>query len=281
MAKFTIKSITPETALDASSQGEAIHAESTASGVAAIAAFQLSPDPKGFGAAIYGESRASGPALVAINDVAGAAGPGGTGGFFRSAQLEGVHAESSSPVTAAIACYQNHPTGTGAALFAKHINSKDGTAAYFEGNVVVTGDLSFPGADFAEDFDVDDSEAIEPGTVMVLDSEGRATPSSRAYDKTVVGVTAGAGSFATGIIMDKRQGSPGVRLPVALMGKAFARVDADHGAIQIGDLLTSSPTPGHAMRVTDPTQAFGAVIGKAMAPLAAGRGLVPMVIALQ
>ena len=52
-------------------------------------------------------------------------------------------------------------------------------------------------------------------------------------------------------------------------------------AIEIGDLLTTSPTPGHAMKADDPLKAFGTVIGKALRPLAAGQGLLPILIALQ
>jgi hypothetical protein len=65
------------------------------------------------------------------------------------------------------------------------------------------------------------------------------------------------------------------------MGKVACKVDADHGAIAAGDLLTSSPTPGHAMRVADRQAAFGAVIGKALRPLAAGRGMIPVLVTLQ
>jgi hypothetical protein len=46
-------------------------------------------------------------------------------------------------------------------------------------------------------------------------------------------------------------------------------------------MLTTSPTAGHAMVARDAAQAFGAVLGKAIAPLGAGRGLVPVLVALQ
>ena len=65
------------------------------------------------------------------------------------------------------------------------------------------------------------------------------------------------------------------------MGKVFCKVDAQFGAIEVGDLLTTSPTTGHAMRAEDPMKAFGAVIGKALRPLAEGQGLIPVLIALQ
>ena len=71
------------------------------------------------------------------------------------------------------------------------------------------------------------------------------------------------------------------RLPIALVGRTYCKVDAAHGAIRTGDLLTTSGTPGHAMKASDPSLAFGAVIGKAMAPHAEGTGLIPILIALQ
>lgn len=153
-------------------------------------------------------------------------------------------------------------------------------AGFFEGDVEVTGDLRLSNADCAEDFDVAGTVAMEPGSVMVLGNEGALFESQHAYDKRVAGVISGAGDFKPGIILDKRQ-SPGNRQPVALMGKAFCKVDAQFGAIAVGDLLTTSPTPGHAMKTDDPLKAFGAVIGKALRPLAEGRGLIPILIALQ
>ena len=70
-------------------------------------------------------------------------------------------------------------------------------------------------------------------------------------------------------------------MPIALMGKVYCKVDASYGAIEVGDLLTTSPTPGHAMKADDPLKAFGAVIGKALQPLELGQGLIPILIALQ
>jgi len=65
------------------------------------------------------------------------------------------------------------------------------------------------------------------------------------------------------------------------MGKVYCKVDAQYSAIDVGDLLTTSPTRGHAMRVGDPPRAFGSVIGKAIHPWETGRGLIPILIALQ
>jgi hypothetical protein len=71
------------------------------------------------------------------------------------------------------------------------------------------------------------------------------------------------------------------RVPIALIGKVYCKVDAQYAPIEVGDLLTTSPTPGHAMKAEDPLQAFGSVIGKALRSLANGQGLLPVLVALQ
>jgi len=65
------------------------------------------------------------------------------------------------------------------------------------------------------------------------------------------------------------------------MGKVFCKVDAQTSPVEVGDLLTTSATPGHAMKAEDPTKAFGSVIGKALRPFKEGAGLIPILIALQ
>jgi len=147
-------------------------------------------------------------------------------------------------------------------------------------NVEVTGDIRLTNADCAEDFDVGATTAAEPGTVMVIGADGQLRPSERAYDKRVAGVISGAGNYQPGIVLDKQE-SRQRRLPIALLGKVFCKVDAQFGAIAVGDLLTTSSTPGHAMRADDPMTAFGAVLGKALRPLTEGQGLIPILIALQ
>ena len=69
--------------------------------------------------------------------------------------------------------------------------------------------------------------------------------------------------------------------PVALTGRVYVYVDAGYGEVQPGDLLTTSATPGHAMVVTGYEAAQGAILGKAMTGLTAGRGLVLVLVSLQ
>lgn len=153
-------------------------------------------------------------------------------------------------------------------------------ALHVVGNILTTGDIRLLNADCAEDFDICETEEVEAGTVMVLGEEGVLYPSQHAYDKRVAGVVSGAGKYKPGIVLDKQE-TGNLRKPIALLGKVYCKVDAKYGDIEIGDLLTTSPTPGHAMKVTDPLKAFGTVIGKALRPFTDGKGLVPILIALQ
>jgi hypothetical protein len=164
--------------------------------------------------------------------------------------------------------------------FGIYARSDTGMAGYFDGSITVKKDILLENADCAEDFDIAGLEKVAPGTVMVIDSEGSLQACDRAYDKCVAGVISGAGKYKPAIVLDKQESSKN-RMPIALMGKVYCKVDASYGAIEVGDLLTTSPTPGHAMKVSDSTKAPGSVIGKALQPLDSGEGLIPILIALQ
>ena len=51
--------------------------------------------------------------------------------------------------------------------------------------------------------------------------------------------------------------------------------------VNSGDLLTTSPTPGHCMKATDRERRDGAILGKAMGSLNEGKGLVLVLVSLQ
>jgi hypothetical protein len=153
-------------------------------------------------------------------------------------------------------------------------------AGHFEGNVEVTGDISLLGADCAEDFDVLDPESAVPGTVMVFDSRGALCISHCAYDGRVAGVISGAGSYRSALVMDRTESS-NRRRPLAMVGKVFCKVDGASCPIKVGDLLTTSDTPGQAMKATNRSKAFGAVLGKALQPCSAANSLIPILVTLQ
>ena len=143
-----------------------------------------------------------------------------------------------------------------------------------------SGDIVLRNADCAEEFDVAHVPGAEPGAVMVIGADDALELGRETYDKRVVGVVSGAGDLKPGIVLG-RQPSRRHRLPIALTSKVFCKVDARYAPIAVGDLLTTSATPGHAMKAVDQNRAFGAVIGKALRAQAADTGLIPVLIALQ
>jgi len=148
------------------------------------------------------------------------------------------------------------------------------------GDISVSGDVLLTGADCAEQFDTVGAQPPDPGTVVVIDHEGALRESSEPYDKKVAGVVSGAGEYKHALMLDKRALDEG-RVPVALMGKVFCKVDARYSPIEVGDLLTTSPTPGHAMKASESAKAFGSCLGKALRSLRQGQGLIPILVTLQ
>jgi hypothetical protein len=212
----------------------------------------------------------------------------GTEGF--STNREGV-AGISKKSTGVFGSSEASGTGViGLSVSGIGVHGKGGKlAGFFEGNIEVTGNIDVTGkgsdirltnGDCAEDFDVSGSNRAEPGTVMILGDEGALFESQQAYDKRVAGVISGAGDYKPAIVLDAGKKS-GNRQAIALMGKVFCKVDAQFGTIQVGDLLTTSPTAGHAMVASEPIRAFGTIIGKALRPLVSGTGLIPILVTLQ
>jgi hypothetical protein len=202
----------------------------------------------------------------------------GPGVYGSSTNWDGVHGDSSAAGHAGVSGV-NQAGGIGV------YGASTGNAGQFMGAVLITGNLTvngdvfLPGADCAEQFDLVGAQSLEPGTVVVIDSGGALRESMHAYDKKVAGVVSGAGEYKPSIVLDRSARSD--RVPVALVGKVYCKVDAQFCPIEVGDLLTTSPTPGHAMKADDPRKAFGAIIGKALRPVAEGQGLVPILVALQ
>jgi hypothetical protein len=140
------------------------------------------------------------------------------------------------------------------------------------------------GSDLSEQFDINTAEhTLEPGMVVSIDPQdpGKLRLSTRSYDPTVAGVVSGAGGVKPGMLMGQVGTAADGKHPVALTGRVYCQVDASYGAIRPGDLITTSDTPGHGMKVTNHTQARGAIIGKAMTKLDAGQGLVLVLVSLQ
>jgi hypothetical protein len=164
-------------------------------------------------------------------------------------------------------------------LFAANVDDPgtDNASIWLQGN---NGDIVLRNADCAEEFTVRPEAGIEPGSVLVLDEDGRLALCAKEYDSRVAGVVSGADGVRPGIVLGRVPGATD-RRPIALAGKVVCNVDASFGPIRVGSLLTTSPRAGFAMVAADRERAFGAVIGKAMAPLSAATGKVPVLVCLQ
>jgi hypothetical protein len=104
--------------------------------------------------------------------------------------------------------------------------------------------------------------------------------SDRAYDTRVAGIVSGAKGINPGIAM-KQEGLLEAGKNVSLSGRVYVQADASNGPIKPGDLLTTSNTPGHAMKVTNHMKSQGAILGKAMSALKEGKGMVLVLVSLQ
>lgn len=146
--------------------------------------------------------------------------------------------------------------------------------ARITGDITVDGNIAAKYQDVAEW--VDAVGALGPGTVVTIDptATNRVRAAARAYDTAV----AGAISPQPGVVL----GEPGEgRVLVAQSGRVRLKADARNGAIRPGDLLVTSPTPGHVMRAKRSLARPGTIVGKALEALPSGRGQILVLLTLQ
>jgi len=149
---------------------------------------------------------------------------------------------------------------------------------------VTTSELEITGgADIAEPFVISQNENLQPGMVLSIDPEnpGKLKISNKAYDRCVAGIVSGASDIQPGLILRQKGTITDGQHLVALTGRVYCFVDASENPVKPGDLLTTSDTPGYAMKVMDSHQSQGAIIGKAMTALENGKGLVLVLVSLQ
>jgi hypothetical protein len=136
------------------------------------------------------------------------------------------------------------------------------------------------GRDFAEALPAKDYElGYEPGDVLVMARDGSGVEkTSEPYSRRIVGVfSTHPAVLGVGKNGDTRMDPEDV--PVAILGIVPTKVSTENGAIEVGDLLVTAATSGHAMKGIDPTRMFGAVVGKALKPLVSETGVIPVLVA--
>ncbi len=262
------------------------------------------------GTAVIGSSQlgtSGGDGVVGIGRAHGVRGVGnattqgsGYGGHFSSSTGIGVYGQSTATPSS-----QNQfaPGVLGFSQNGVGVMGRSGgpgsVAGYFDGHVVVDGNLTVTGSKSGYVVDIarnDGPEPLSQGDLVIVtgvtdpvvgnipvplvrkaDTEASTAvigvvDAAYQLDDTALGQT--GRTAAAGVI------NPGDYLTIVTLG-AFAtiKVDASYGAIQPGDLLVSSPTPGHAMRADNP--ALGTVIGKALSSLDEGTGTVAIMVTIQ
>ncbi len=169
--------------------------------------------------------------------------------------------------------------------------SADGTTptieidgAYNGDGRITTNEIQITGgSDLSEFFELSNYPKIEKGMVVSIDENnpGQLKITEEAFDKKVAGIVSGANGIKPGLVMSQKGTIADGEHLIALSGRVYCMVDASVNSIEIGDMLTTSNTPGHAMKVTDFSKSQGAIIGKAMTALNSGKGLVLVLVSLQ
>lgn len=168
--------------------------------------------------------------------------------------------------------------GGGGGDFIKAVNEAQSDTQF---RVTTTGqalsDIGFatPAADFAEMLPA--AAGLEPGDVLAVGPDGLLVRSSEAYQSSVVGVYSTRPGFVGGMPVE---GEAAGKVPLAVVGIVPVKASGEGGAIQPGDLLAASSTPGHAMKAEQDAPQ-GTVIGKALEPLTGDSGVILMLVILQ
>jgi len=129
----------------------------------------------------------------------------------------------------------------------------DATGGTIQGTWTLVGasKLQATYADIAEYYEGD--KEYEPGTVLVFGGDKEVTTTDAMND------TRSAGVVTTNPAYIMNEGQTGVRVCIALAGRVPCKVV---GRVKKGDMLTTSSTPGYAVKATDPK--LGSIIGKAL-----------------
>jgi hypothetical protein len=151
-----------------------------------------------------------------------------------------------------------------------------------DGNAYADGNWNSGGADLAEMLPT--TEGVEPGDVLVVGPDGKLTRATAPYQASVAGVYSTKPGFVGGRPVE---GEVAGAIPLAITGVVPVKASAENGSIRPGDLLTTSGTPGHAMKASPLTvngvtfYPSGVIIGKALQGLDEGTGEIQVLVTLQ
>jgi hypothetical protein len=188
--------------------------------------------------------------------------------FTYGAGAHGMYVETSGARADGVYTYSEKFNG----IYAETGNATHHYGVYTPDYLYAKG-TQVPAADVAEYMPVIGS--MTPATVLVIGTNGKLQTTTTAYDTRVAGIV----STEPGVSLGTREdGNPGEAL-IAVAGRVPCKVDATSAPIHAGDLLTSSNTPGYAMKATNPQ--IGTILGKAMGSLESGTGTIEVLVTLQ
>jgi hypothetical protein len=150
------------------------------------------------------------------------------------------------------------------------------------------GGTQMGGADYADSMRAENAAQLRPGDVLAIDPHEGSTVglAHGRYSSLVAGVYSTKPSVL-GVGAHHLGSSLAGEVPVALVGIVPTRVSTENGPVRAGDLLTTSSTPGYAMKALPrlvhgvPVYPTGTILGKAMQPLASGKGLIKVLVTLR
>jgi len=139
-----------------------------------------------------------------------------------------------------------------------------------EGGAADSGEVAAPHAALAGTDRFSVVGNVETGDVVSLavDAPGAVLRSAAPNDALVIGCVQLTEVGPTGLVA------------VATSRIALCRANAAYGAIEVGDLLSPSPTAGMAMK-KDPSLAGATILGRAIEPLDSGTGLVRVLLGVR
>jgi len=282
-----------------SASGVGVFGQATATSGIANGVYGVTASPNGYGVegygpitGVYGVSTGSGTGILGFGQATEGLNYGVTGATNSSSGI-GLwgHALATTGLAAGVFGLTNSPNGT-AGVFNNHgggniligqshaqsVFRVDGSGKGFFNGGTQTG-----GADFAEAMAVAGSlKQYEPGDVLVIDRHAnrQVALAEQPYSLLVAGIySTKPGVLATPRAMDDARLAQEV--PMAIIGIVPCKVSAENGPIEVGDLLVASATRGYAMKGTDRERMVGAVLGKALAALPEGKGVVEVLVTLR
>lgn len=226
---------------------------------------------------VYATGSGSGHDHAALTSVSTQTGCGIAAYFRSSGTCPAFEIDQNS--TGTVVDLQNHGDANGAgggnfiAAYSKDVEMQFRVAS----NGQARSDVGFatPAEDFAELLPA--VQGLQAGDVLIIGADGKLALSTKPYQTSVAGVYSTAPGFLGGQPVESEiEGA----IPLAMVGVVPVKASVENGSIQPGDLLVTAALPGHAMRAgANPPQ--GTVLGKALEPLAAGQGMIRILVILQ